>query len=95
MDYPRLCAYTASVLAAALPRKKTLAEPLIVEFPPDTVEVLNELSGELKLSRMEVISRGLGLLQLWIDAQKNNRKIVERPAGGGTRNDEYEIDIVC
>jgi hypothetical protein len=94
MDYPRLCAYNAQTLAATCPRKKTLAEPLIVEFPPDTVEVLNELSKELKLDRMEVISRGLGLLQLWLDAHKNKRKIVERPADGGTRNDEYEIDIV-
>jgi hypothetical protein len=70
-----------------------MAEPLIVEFPSETVEVIDELSRELKLDRMEVISRGLGLLQLWLDAHKNQRTIVERPAGGGTRNDEYEIDI--
>ena len=69
-----------------------MAEPLVVEFPSETVDVINELSKELKLDRMEVISRGLGLLQLWVDAHKNRRTIVERPAGD-TRNDEYEIDI--
>jgi len=44
---------------------------------------------------MEVISRGLGLLELWVDAHNHTppRTIVERPAGGETRNDEYEIDI--
>ncbi len=68
-------------------------EPLIVEFPPDTVEVIEKLSSELKLDRMEVISRGLGLLQFWLDAHKNQRTLVERPAGGETRNDECEIDI--
>ena len=68
-------------------------ESLIVEFPPDTVEVIEKLSSELKLDRMEVISRGLGLLQFWLDAHKNQRTLVERPAGGETRNDECEIDI--
>lgn len=70
-----------------------MAEPLIVEFPPETVDVLNDLSEKLGLDRVEVISRGLGLLQLWLDAQKNQRTIVERPAGAGVRDDEYEITI--
>src|SRR5438067_136307 len=59
---------------------------MIVEFPPDTVEVIDNLSRDIKLDRMEVISRGLGLLQFWLDAHKNQRTIVERPAGGATRN---------
>jgi len=72
-----------------------MAEPLIVEFPSETVDVIDKLSRELKLDHMEVISRGLGLLELWVDAHNHTppRTIVERPAGGETRNDEYEIDI--
>lgn len=70
-----------------------MAEPLIVEFPPETVEVLNDLSKELGLDRMEVISRGLGLLQLWVDARNSKSKIVQRPADVPTSNDEYEINV--
>jgi hypothetical protein len=71
---------------------REMAEPLVVEFPSETVDVINELSKELKLDRMEVISRGLGLLQLLVEAHKHQRTIVERPVGE-TRNDEYEITI--
>lgn len=70
-----------------------MAEPMIVEFPAETVEVIEQLSKNLGLDRMTVISRGLGLLQLWWEAHDNQRTIVERPIGGERRSDEYEIDI--
>jgi len=72
-----------------------MAEPLVVQFPPETVDFINELSKDLNLDHMEVISRGLGLLRLWLDAQNHKppHTIVERPAGGETRSDEYVIDI--
>jgi hypothetical protein len=72
-----------------------MAEPLIVEFPPETVDVINQLSNELKLDRVEIISRALGLLQLWADAQKNHHMIVERPIRPNqtVSSDEYEITV--
>jgi hypothetical protein len=70
-----------------------MTEPLVIEFPPETVEVLDDLSSNLKISRVEVISRGLGLLQLWVDAHKHDRTIVERPRNIEVRSDEYEIVV--
>jgi hypothetical protein len=72
-----------------------MPEPLIVEFPPDTCEIIDRLAGALKLSRVEVLSRGLGLLQLWVEAKENHHIIVERPAypDRGPAPDEFEIAV--
>jgi len=72
-----------------------MPESLIVEFPPDTREMIDRLAEALKLTRVEVISRGLGLLQLWVEAQQNHHVIVERPAytERGPETDEFEIAV--
>ena len=72
-----------------------MPEPLIVEFPPDTRELIDRLADALNLSRVEIISRGLGLLQVWVEAQKNHHIIVERPASPerGPAPDEFEIAV--
>jgi hypothetical protein len=70
------------------------AEPYVVEFPPETVEVLDKIAAKLKLERPHVISKALGLLELWVEARfgGEDRIIVERPRSGEGK--EYEIDVM-
>ena len=70
-----------------------MAKPLIVEFPPKTVEVIDSLASTLKLSREEVISRALGLLEIWVQARKQDPPhiLVERPEKG--EGEETQIEI--
>jgi hypothetical protein len=72
-----------------------MAEPLAVEFPPDTVDIIDQLSNDLKLPRVDVISRAIGLLRLWVEAQKNHHVIIERPSHPNQMigSDEYEITV--
>jgi len=67
------------------------AEPYVVEFQSETTELIDNLATKLKLDRVHVIARGLGLLELWVDARDENRIIVERPKSGSGK--EYEIDV--
>jgi hypothetical protein len=66
-------------------------ERAVFEFPPDTMALINRLGASLNLKPPEVISKALGLLDLWEAAKKNNRLIVERSAEG--QGDEFVIDI--
>lgn len=68
-----------------------MAERMVVEFPAETVEFIDNLSKELKLDRVEVISRGLGLLKVWVDARKKFHVIVERPIKGAGEESEIEV----
>lgn len=68
-----------------------MAQPLVVEFPPETTEIIDELSKDLKLERVEILSRALGLLQLWNQARHQNRIFIERPAKGS--GEEQEISV--
>jgi hypothetical protein len=65
---------------------------LIVEFPPETAAVIYRLAASLKLEPGKVISKALGLLELWEEARRNQRVIVERPVVPGTGK-EFEIVI--
>ena len=42
------------------------ASTFVVEFPPETTEVINKLAEALKLERVDVITRGIGLLQVYV-----------------------------
>ena len=67
-------------------------EPFVVEFPPDTLALIDKLAQRLKIDRVHVVAKGLGLLELWVDAREEGRLIVERPRSGFS-GQEYEIDI--
>lgn len=67
-------------------------ERLVLEFPPETVAVIEKLAQNLKLDAPQVISKALGLLEVWDDAQRHHKVIVERPVAN-TPGEEFEIDI--
>jgi hypothetical protein len=69
-------------------------ERAVFEFPPDTMALIDRLGASLNLKPPEVISKALGLLELWEAANKSKppRLIVERPAAGGA-GEEFVIDI--
>jgi hypothetical protein len=69
-----------------------MAHPFIVEFPPETAQLIQNLAKSLGLSPEEAISRAIGLLQVWADAKKEHRIIVERPAPGAA-GEELQIDV--
>lgn len=69
-----------------------MAQRLQFEFPEDTSDLIEKLSHKLKLSRAEVIAKGLGLLNLLVQAHDDRRIFVERPKSG-ERGEEFEIDI--
>lgn len=62
---------------------------VLFEFPPETIALVDKLADRLKLSREQVISKGLGLLDVWAKTVVDDHgKIVERSSKG-----EFEIDI--
>lgn len=65
----------------------------VVEFPKEMVELIDEIGRKLKNDRVNVISKAIGLLRVWVDARDNGRIIVERPQKGKT-GEEYEIDVI-
>jgi hypothetical protein len=69
-----------------------MAQRLQFEFPEDTSDLIEKLSHKLNLSRAEVIAKGLGLLNLLVQAHDDRRIFVERPRSG-ERGEEFEIDI--
>jgi hypothetical protein len=69
-----------------------MAEKLQFEFPEDTSELIQRLSHKTNLSPAEVIAKGLGLLELLVQAHDEQRIFVER-SKVGNKGEEYEIDI--
>jgi hypothetical protein len=57
-------------------------ERVVFEFPPETVALIDRLAKYLNVERGEVISKSLGLLQVWMNARKENRILVEKPESG-------------
>jgi hypothetical protein len=69
-----------------------MAQRLQFEFPEDTSQLIERLSNKLGLTRAEVIAKGLGLLDLLVQAHDEHRMFVERPKSGQS-GEEFEIDI--
>jgi hypothetical protein len=69
-----------------------MVQRLQFEFPEDTSQLIDKLSSKLHLSRAEVIAKGLGLLDLLVQAHDDQRIFVERPRSSQP-GDEFEIDI--
>ncbi len=63
----------------------------LMEFPPETVALIDRLCVNLHLERDEVFSKALGLLDVWEEAHRKQRIIVERPANG--TGEEFKIEI--
>lgn len=70
----------------------TMTQRLQFEFPEDTSKLIDNLAAKLHLSRAEVIAKGLGLLELLVQAHDDHRMFVERPTQGNA-GQEFEIDI--
>lgn len=69
--------------------------PYCVEFPPDTLLLIDKLAGKLQVSREVVIAKGLGLIDLWVDARDDDRMFIECPRRKVNKKaDEFEIDIM-
>jgi hypothetical protein len=70
---------------------RSMATTFVVEFPPETTEVINKIAEALHLERVDVITRGIGLLQVYVEAKNQNRILVEKPASGVGEEAEIEI----
>ena len=69
-------------------------ETFVAEFPPETTQVIDGLRKKLHIKdRAVVIQKALGLLQLWVEAQEQDRIIVERPRSGADEKEEFEIAV--
>ena len=67
------------------------SENLILEFPPDTTALINRLADHLHLKPAEVVSRALGLLEVWDEAERHDRILVERPRHGEGK--EFTLEL--
>jgi hypothetical protein len=65
--------------------------PLLMEFSSEAAELIHRLGRNLQLESTQVLSRALGLLEVWDEANRNNRIIVERPRCGPGH--EYRVQI--
>ena len=64
---------------------------LLFEFPPETAQVIDKLASSLGYERATVISKALGLLEVWEEARRQGHVVVERAKSG--EGQEYEIEI--
>ena len=69
----------------------TKTRTLVMEFPPETTELIYKLAENLHLEPTEVVSRALGLMEVWDEANRNDRIIVERPSRGGGQ--EFRLQV--
>jgi hypothetical protein len=61
-------------------------------FPADTTAVVDKIAQHLKCDRMIALSKAVGLMEAWVDADKDKRYFVERSRSKKDKK-EYEITV--
>ena len=90
--WPQLRAAIEATLELLSSPAGLLAKPLLRSDPTgETLQVIDKIADHLGVDRAQAISKALGLMEIWVDAQKEDRILVERPAHGAGK--EYAIDV--
>lgn len=71
--------------------KEKDSKEFVCSFPADTTAVVDKIAQHLKCDRMFALSKAIGLMEAWVDADKGNRYFVERSREKGRKDIEIVV----